>query len=254
MNSTLPIILVSLLLFGILENVFPYYTYKQSLQSRVGANLSVAILNTLLTKFPMIWFAAWVASPAQQKIWPGLFHSIPFPGVVAVLSILILDSYRYGWHCMMHFWPIGWRFHRVHHSDLEMNITTAYRFNAIEVMASYVPLVFLIWLFGIKPEYVLMYEALFVADQVFQHSNWALSPKIDRILSYLIVTPNYHRVHHSQIVKETDSNFGSLLTIWDRMFGTYRYCSDTRKINMGLEEYPKPLTVMDMLILPFRAK
>jgi sterol desaturase/sphingolipid hydroxylase (fatty acid hydroxylase superfamily) len=153
---------------------------------------------------------------------------------------------------MAHFWPIGWRFHRVHHSDLAMNITTAYRFQLLEVMASYVPMALLIGLFGIRPEYFFIYEAMFVADQLFQHSNWALSPKIDRILTYLIVTPNYHRIHHSQIVKETDSNFGSLLTIWDRLFGTYRYCSDTKKIDIGLIEYPEPLSIKDMFILPFK--
>lgn len=253
MHSPLPIIiLVSLILFGILEVLFPFYTYKQNWTSRIGTNLAVAIFNSLVTKYPMILMATWVSSPEQQKIWPGLFHSIPYPGVVALLSFLILDSYRYAWHCLMHFWPIGWRSHRVHHSELAMNISTAYRFNALEVMASYLPLVFLIWLFGMKPEHVLIYEAFFVVIEVFQHSNWALSPKIDRFLTYLIVTPNYHRIHHSQIVKETDSNFGSVLTIWDRLFGTYRYCSDTRKINIGLEEYPKPLSIVQMLLLPFR--
>lgn len=252
MHSTLPIILGSLLLFGILEVLYPFYTYKQGWADRIGPNLAIAVLNTLITKLPTIWLAAWVSSPAQQKIWPGLFHYIPSPVVVGVLSFLILDSYRYGWHCLMHFWPIGWRFHRVHHSELAMNISTAYRFNAIEVMASYIPLVFLFWLFGIKPEYVFIYEVLFVVVEVFQHSNWAISPKIDRALTVLIVTPNYHRVHHSQIVKETDSNFGSLLTIWDRLFGTYRYCSDTKKIDIGLIEYPKPLSIMDMLTLPFK--
>jgi len=252
MHSTLPILLVSLVFFGILESLFPFYTYKQGWTSRVGANLAVALFNSLVTKVPAIWLAAWVSSPQMQKIWPGLLHYIPFPGVVVLLSILVLDSYRYGWHCLMHFWPIGWRFHRVHHSELAMNISTAYRFNVLEVLASYVPLVFLIWLFGLKPEHVFLYEAMFVVVEVFQHSNWAISPKIDRILTYLIVTPNYHRVHHSQIVKETDSNFGSLLTIWDRVFGTYRYCSDTKKIDIGLIEYPQPLSFVDMLTVPFK--
>jgi sterol desaturase/sphingolipid hydroxylase (fatty acid hydroxylase superfamily) len=249
MHSTLPIILGSLLLFGILEVLFPFYTYKQSWASRLGPNLAIAIFNSVVTKIPFGLLLGWIW---QQKMWPGLFHYIPFPGVVALLSILVLDSYRYAWHCLAHFWPIGWRFHRVHHSDLAMNITTAYRFQVIEVMASYVPMTLLIGLFGIRPEYVFIYEAMFVADQLFQHSNWALSPKIDRILTYLIVTPNYHRIHHSQIVKETDSNFGSLLTIWDRLFGTYRYCSDTKKIDIGLIEYPEPLSIKDMFTLPFK--
>lgn len=252
MHSTVPVLLVCLVIFGILEVLYPFYTYKQNWADRVVPNLAIALFNSLLTKVPVLFLLGWVWSPQQQKIWPGLFHYLPSPLLVGVLSILMLDVFRYGWHCMMHFWPIGWRFHRVHHSDLAMNISTAYRFNAIEVMASYIPMTLMIWLFGLKPEYVFIYEVAFVTIQVFQHSNWAISPKIDRLLTYLIVTPNYHRVHHSQIVKETDSNFGSLLTIWDRVFGTYRYCSDTKKIDMGLEEYPKPLSILDMLTLPFR--
>jgi sterol desaturase/sphingolipid hydroxylase (fatty acid hydroxylase superfamily) len=252
MHSTLPVLLVCLVIFGILEVLYPFYTYKQNWADRVMPNLAIALFNSLLTKVPVLFLLGWVWSPQQQKIWPGLFSYLPSPLLAGVLSILMLDLFRYGWHCMAHFWPIGWRFHRVHHSDLTMNITTAYRFNGIEVMASYIPMTLMIWLFGIKPEYVFIYEVAFVAIQVFQHSNWAISPKIDRLLTYLIVTPNYHRVHHSQIVKETDSNFGSLLTIWDRVFGTYRYCSDAKKIDIGLIEYPKPLTILDMLTLPFR--
>lgn len=249
MHSTLPYILVSLFFFGILENLYPFFAYKQSLTSRLSTNFALAILNSVLTKLPIGLLLSWVW---QQKMWPGLLHYIPSPWLVAVLSFLILDISRYGWHCLMHFWPIGWRFHRLHHSDLAMNISTAYRFHLLEVMASYVPLVLLVWLFGISPINLFIYEALFIAVVVFQHSNLAIPSNVDRVLIYWIVTPNLHRVHHSQIVKETDSNFGSLLTIWDRIFGTFRYYRDTSKINIGLEEYPKPLNVLDALILPFR--
>ncbi|MEW6499317.1 MAG: sterol desaturase family protein [Cyanobacteriota bacterium] len=252
MHSTLPILLSSLFLFGILETLYPFFTYEQNWTSRIRANFAIAIFNSLVTKIPTLWLLGWVWSPQQQQLWPGLFYYIPSPAITGILSFLVIDIYRYGWHCLMHFWPIGWRFHRVHHTELAMNISTAYRFSVIEVMASYVPMVLFIWLLGIKPEIVFIYEIAFIAVEVFQHSNWALSPKIDRFLSYVIVTPNLHRVHHSQIVQETDSNFSSLLTIWDRVFGTYRYCRDTRKINIGLEEYPRPLNVFEMLILPFR--
>jgi sterol desaturase/sphingolipid hydroxylase (fatty acid hydroxylase superfamily) len=252
-HSTLPILLVSLLVFGILETLFPFFTYKQRWTSRISTNLSLALLNSAVSKLPMLWILGWIWSPEQQKIWPGLFHYIPSPWVAGVLSFLMLDIYRYGWHCMMHFWPIGWRFHRLHHSDLAMNTSTAYRFHLLEVLASYVPMVISVWLFGIQPIYVFIYEVLFVIIQVFQHSNWALPRNVDRRLAYVIITPNLHRVHHSQIVKETDSNFGSLLTIWDRIFGTFRYHRDARKIDIGLVEYPRPLNVLDSLAIPFRS-
>jgi sterol desaturase/sphingolipid hydroxylase (fatty acid hydroxylase superfamily) len=249
-HSTLPILLVSLLVFGILEISFPFFTYKQSWTSRITTNLALAVLNSTLTKLPMLWALGWIY---KQDMWPGLFHYIPSPWVGGVLSFFILDIYRYGWHCMMHFWPIGWCFHRLHHAELAMNVSTAYRFHLIEVMASYVPMLFLVWLLGISPLVLFIYEALFIAVEVFQHSNWAIPRKVDRLLTYVIITPNLHRVHHSQIVKETDSNFGSLLTIWDRIFGTFRYHRDALKINIGLEEYPQPLNLWDSLAIPFRS-
>jgi len=96
------------------------------------------------------------------------------------------------------------------------------------------------------------YKILFAITEAFQHSNWALSPKVDKVVRYFIVTPNHHRVHHSQIVKETDTNYGSLLTIWDRLFGTFCYVRDTKKIDLGLVEAPKPLSFIELWLLPFR--
>lgn len=247
-SFTLPIILCSLALFGLLEIFFPFYKYKQNYVNRIFANFAIGILNAGINALVVTLLFQWVA---QHKTWPGLFHFIPFPGAVALLSILLLDVYRYSWHVLMHLWPPGWRFHRVHHTERSMNISTAYRFHAIEVVASYIPMLFLIWLFGIDPKIVFIYDALFVVVEVFQHSNLALPLKLDRLLSYLIITPNVHRMHHSQIVKETNSNYGSLLTIWDRLFGTYRYSRAPKTIKIGLIEEPRPLSLLELLALPF---
>lgn len=246
MNWSWLILPSSLVLFGILEYKFPFYTYKLSWSNRVATNFSLAILNSLLKLLLLTSLSKWVYDHNT-----GLFNSIPSPWLVGLLSILVLDSYRYGWHVMMHKLPIGWRFHRVHHTDRAMNISTAYRFHFIEAFLSYFPMFFLIWLFGINLIYVIIYESLFVIDEVFQHSNWALPLKVDRILSYLIITPNCHRVHHSQVVKETDSNYGSLLTIWDRLFGTFRYSRAPKTIKIGLREEPRHLNILDSLALPF---
>jgi len=246
MNWSLLILASSLVLFGILEYKFPFYTYKLSWSSRVATNFSLALLNALLKSLLLVSLSQWIY---QHNT--GLFNRIPSPWVVGLLSILVLDSYRYGWHVLMHKLPIGWRFHRVHHTDRAMNISTAYRFHFVESFISYFPMFFLIWLFGLNPIYVFLYESLFVIDEVFQHSNWALPLKVDRILSYLVVTPNCHRVHHSQVVKETDSNYGSLLTIWDRLFGTFRYSRSPKTIKIGLREEPRHLNILDSLALPF---
>jgi sterol desaturase/sphingolipid hydroxylase (fatty acid hydroxylase superfamily) len=248
MNWNMLILLVSLVSFGILEYLYPFFTYKQSWTSRIATNFALGLLNTVLSKLVIVALLTWVW---HQQTWPGLFHAIPIPWIVGVLSFLVLDIYRYGWHVLMHLWPLGWRFHRVHHSERAMNISTAYRFHFIEVMVSYFPLIFLIWLFGISPIALLVYEVLFTAVEVFQHSNWAIPVKVDRLIAHLLITPNLHRVHHSQIVKETNSNYGSLLSIWDRVFGTFRYCRRPKTIKLGLIEERRQLSIRDLLILPF---
>ncbi|HEY9605210.1 MAG TPA: sterol desaturase family protein, partial [Allocoleopsis sp.] len=187
----------------------------------------------------------------HQKFWLGLFHGIQPTWFVGLLSVLILDFYRYRWHVLMHQLPLGWRFHRVHHSDQTLNISTAYRLHPFETLLSYIPLVFLIWLFGMNPVYVGIYEIVFSLELIFHHSNYALPLKLDRFLSYFVITPNMHRVHHSQIVEETDSNFGSLFSIWDWVFATRRYHRNTRSIKLGLIEERRQLNIVDLLTLPF---
>lgn len=243
----IPIILVSLVIFGILESLFPFFTFKRNWTSRITTNFALGILNAVITRIALAFVYNWAFTTPDK---PGLFNFLS-TAAAGVLSFLLLDIYLYGWHVLMHKWPIGWRFHRVHHCELTMNISTAYRFHVVEVLASNVPKVFLIWLFGIDLVPNLIYGGLFAAVEAFQHSNWALNPKVDKFLRYFIVTPDHHRVHHSQIVKETDTNYGSLLTIWDRLFGTYCYVRDTKTIDIGLEEAPKPLSIIDLLKLPF---
>ncbi len=244
----IPIIFISLLIFGVLESFFPFFTLKQSWTSRISTNFALGIINAGITRIALAGLYTWAFTTNDK---PALFQILS-PVSAGVLSFLLLDIYRYGWHVLMHMWPIGWRFHRVHHCELSMNISTAYRFHVVEVLASNVPILFLVWLLGIDLIPFLIYGSLFAAVEAFQHSNWALSPKIDKVLSYFIVTPNYHRVHHSQIVKETDTNYGSLLTIWDRVFGTFCYIRDTKTINIGLIEAPRPLNIVDLFALPFR--
>ena len=245
----IPIIFGSLIIFGILEVSFPFFRYKQNWTSRITANFLLGATNTIFVRITLAALYLWAfTTPAR----PGLFHIFFSPAAAGVLSFLLLDVSAYWWHVMMHMTQIGWRFHRVHHCDLSMNISTAYRFHVLEVLASNLFIVSLIWLFGVDLLPFFAYKILFAIIQAFQHSNWALSPKVDKVVRYFIVTPNHHRVHHSQIVKETDTNYGSLLTIWDRLFGTFCYVRDTKKIDLGLVEAPKPLSFIELWLLPFR--
>ncbi|MBW4548497.1 MAG: sterol desaturase family protein [Symplocastrum torsivum CPER-KK1] len=248
MNSAFPTILGCLVLFSVLENLFPFFTFKQSWTSRISTNFAIGLLNAAITYLVFAALSKWVFPPIH---WSGLFHGIQPHWLVGIISFLLLDIYRYGWHVLMHMSSLGWRFHRVHHTERTMNISTAYRFHFLEVICSNFPRVFLIWLFGINPVCVFIYDVAFAAIQVFQHSNWAVPLNVDKVLTYFIITPNFHRVHHSQIVKETNSNYGSVLSVWDRLFGTFRYIRHPQTIKIGLSEEPRQLNLLDLLTLPF---
>ena len=248
MDAKVIVVLGSIFSFGLLENLFPFFQYKQRLSDRIYPNFVLGVLNTIATSLTTVLLLKWVW---QQNSWSGLFAGIQTPWLVAILSFLILDGYLYFWHRLMHIWPLAWRFHRVHHTEIEMNVSTAYRFHTLEVIFSNLPKIALIWLLGIKPIYVGIYELLFTIVVVFHHSNWDLTYDIDKWLSYLIVTPNYHRLHHSQIVKETNSNYASLLSVWDKLFKSFQYCRNPQSIQLGLIEEPGKLNFFKLLKLPF---
>lgn len=248
MDAKLTAVLGSIFMFGILENLFPFFQYKQSFYKRISHNFALGVLNAIATSLTTILLLKWVW---QQNIWLGLFQGIKPLWLVGILSFFLLDAYLYFWHRLMHTWPMGWRFHRVHHTEMSMNISTAYRFHTVEVLLSNLPKIFLIWLFGIRPIHAVVYELVFTIIVVFHHSNWHLPYRVDKVLSYLIVTPNSHRLHHSQIVKETNSNYASLLSVWDRVFQTFGYSRNPQTIKIGLIEETKELGVVRLLKLPF---
>lgn len=245
------IICISLVIFGILEIIYPFYNFKGNWLRRISNNLILGLANAIaLSLITKILLLQALNNPLYS---PKILQLINMPLLAGILAILIIDLYMYLWHRWMHKWAIGWRFHKVHHTDREMNISTAYRFHIIEILASNLPKIFLIWILGIKIEWLLIYEILFAIDVIFHHSNWYLPVNIDKFLSYIIVTPNYHRLHHSQIIVETNSNYGSLLSIWDKIFLTYRYSKNPERIKLGLAEYKQNLRILDLLIIPFRS-
>lgn len=248
MSGKLAIIFGSILIFGVLENLFPFFTYKQGLINRMATNFGLGLLNAIAASLTTVWLSKWLQ---QHSTWQGLFHDIQPIWLVGILSILILDLYMYFWHRLMHTWPLAWRFHSIHHTDRSMNVSTAYRFHAVEVIASYFPKILLIWFLGIAIKPLLIYELAFIFVIVFHHSNWALGYGCDRILSYFIVTPNYHRIHHSQIVEETNSNYASLLTVWDKIFHSFRQRNDPENIKLGLTQAAKELNLISLLRISF---
>ncbi|MDB6055650.1 MAG: Fatty acid hydroxylase superfamily protein [Verrucomicrobiales bacterium] len=184
----------------------------------------------------------------------GLFQWIHLSSVAqAILTIVIFDLVLYGWHWANHWSRFLWRFHRTHHSDREMDATSAFRFHFGEIAMAAVLRVGLIFLLGPKFNAILLYETLLFCVVQFHHSNISLGA-LDKFLAVLIVTPDIHRVHHSRVRSETDSNYSSLLSVWDRVFRTRNYREDQHEIELGLRELgeEKNQTVSGLLKTPLQ--
>ncbi|MEE8305662.1 MAG: sterol desaturase family protein [Gammaproteobacteria bacterium] len=189
---------------------------------RWANNLGLIVVGTGLVRivFPVV--ATGFAMLVQAKGW-GLFNSIAVPGGVAMVgAVLILDFAIYLQHLMFHAVPIFWRIHRVHHADLDFDVTTGVRFHPVEIVLSMLVKLGVVAIIGPPVLAVLVFEIMLNATAIFNHSNAAIPIGLDRWLRWWVVTPDMHRVHHSAIRKETDSNFGFNLPWWDRLFGTYR--------------------------------
>jgi len=197
---------------------------RQSLgrAQRWPANLGIVALDTVLVRLLFPLSAVGLALLAESRGW-GLLNNWPLPGWLAVLlSVVVLDLVIYLQHVMFHAVPALWRLHRMHHADLEFDVTTGSRFHPVEIALSMVIKLTVVAALGAPAVAVLIFEVLLNATAMFNHSNVRLPLPLDRLLRWIVVTPDMHRVHHSVTVGETNSNFGFNLPWWDRLLGTYR--------------------------------
>jgi sterol desaturase/sphingolipid hydroxylase (fatty acid hydroxylase superfamily) len=238
------------------EAIAPLRHLSVSRPMRWFSNLSLVIINTVMLRaiFPLA--AVGVAAIAEDRSW-GLFNNVTLPNwQVVLLSVIGLDGIIYLQHVMFHALPILWRVHRVHHADLDFDVTTGLRFHPLEILLSMGIKITAVVLLGTPAIAVLFFEVLLNATSMFNHGNISLSVKFDRWLRLFIVTPDMHRIHHSVIPRETNSNFGFNLPWWDYLFGTYRDrpSVDHKEMTIGLAEFQNNLRVEQlpwMLILPF---
>ncbi len=221
------------------------------------ANISLTLTNTLTIRlfFPMA--AVGMAIFAEQHQL-GLFNTLSLPFVVSVVfSIILLDFFIYLQHVLFHAIPALWRLHMVHHTDTNYDLTTGFRFHPLEIVISMALKSLAIIAIGPPAIAVLIFEILLSSCAMFNHGNIKLPKKLDQKLRLVLVTPDMHRVHHSPIKAETNSNFGFNLAVWDRLLGTYT--KDTRAdqkiMPIGLDHYadPKTLKFFSLLKLPFTA-
>ena len=185
-------------------------------------NLTIALLDTIIVRLLLPIVPVSVALLAQEQGW-GLLNVllIPYP-VEVVLAVIALDCTIYLQHVLFHITPLLWPFHLVHHVDLDLDVTSGVRFHPVEIIISMAIKLIAVIVLGAPPLAVLLFEILLNATSMFNHSNIFIPLSLDRIIRLLIVTPDMHRVHHSVIIKETNSNYGFTLPWWDRFFGTYR--------------------------------
>ncbi|MDP2418895.1 MAG: sterol desaturase family protein, partial [Hydrogenophaga sp.] len=193
-----------------------------SRKQRWTANLGLVLLNTAVVRLVFPLAAVGVAALAAERGWGLLnLYAVPF-WLVVPLAVVAMDFAIWLQHVMVHAVPALWRLHRVHHADLDYDLTTGARFHPLEIVLSMGIKFATIALLGAPVLAVLVFEVLLSACAMFNHGNIRLPARVDRVLRWFMVTPDMHRVHHSVEDDESNSNFGFNLTWWDRLFGTYR--------------------------------
>jgi sterol desaturase/sphingolipid hydroxylase (fatty acid hydroxylase superfamily) len=223
---------------------------------RWPGNLGIVALDALLVRLVFPTAAVGVALLAEQHGW-GLFQLLPVPAWLALIAaVILLDLAIYLQHVLFHAVPALWRLHRMHHADLEFDVTTGLRFHPFEILLSMAIKIGVIVALGAPAVAVLIFEVLLNATAMFNHGNVRMPSRLDRLLRLLVVTPDMHRVHHSVVRHETNSNFGFNLPWWDRLFGTYRAepAAGHEAMTIGIEQFrdPRELRLDRMLAQPFR--
>jgi sterol desaturase/sphingolipid hydroxylase (fatty acid hydroxylase superfamily) len=236
------------------ESVAPRRTLIASKNTRWTTNLSQIFLSTFIVRL-LPFQAIGVALLAKDHGW-GLLNNISLPYWISVaMGVLCLDFAIYLQHAMFHAIPAFWRFHLVHHTDLDFDVTTGIRFHPVEMLLSMGIKMAAIVFWGTSALAVVIFEALLNATSMFNHGNVRLSGQLDRVMRLVVVTPDMHRVHHSVLVKEHNSNFGFNFPWWDRLLGTYRQKPKAGHggMTIGLTQFrdTEALKLPRLLVMPF---
>lgn len=248
----------TLAVVAVWEIIAPRRTLTDSKRLRWFVNLSMVVIDTAVVRFLLPVLPVGLALLAQERSW-GVLNFVILPNWIKVaIAVVTLDFAIYLQHVLFHFLPILWRLHRMHHTDLDIDVTTGNRFHPIEILISVGIKLAAVALIGPPVIAVVVFEVVLNATSQFNHGNIRLHESVDRWLRLVVVTPDMHRVHHSVIPRETNSNFGFNLPWWDRLCGTYRPQPEQGHTGMsiGLKEFRDStnLTLPKLLLLPFVRK
>ena len=247
--------LALLVAFGITEMLFPRLIHKGNKAVRWTSNLGLSLINSIVLRLAFPILAMGVAEVASQRGW-GLFNHFNVPYVAAFMgTILAFDFVIYLQHAVFHHVPWLWRLHRVHHSDIDLDVSSAVRFHFVEIMLSMGIKLATVVVLGAPILAVLAFEVWLNATSSFHHSNLRIPTKVDRWLRWFVVTPDMHRVHHSAVIEEANSNFAFNLPWWDWLLGTYlaQPRAGHEGMTIGLEEFrePRDQHIDRLLLQPF---
>ena len=247
------ILIFILIVLLVLESIFKLRKRFVPRFKRFVLNIILAIPAFSLLRLMLIPALFWVASK-NESLHFGLNYLYFLPvSLENIFAFVLLDYGIYWWHIILHRLPLMWRFHLVHHTDIEMDVTTAFRFHFGEMIGSVIFRSGVVLLIGVSPLMVLIYEIIFEAETQFHHSNIKLQNRFERILNKVIVTPRMHGIHHSVIKHETDSNYATIFSFWDRLHNTIRLNIHQNGIVIGVPAYcdVTELTAGKLFKLPF---
>ena len=245
-----------LILMMLWEATAPRRQLRYSRWQRWPINIGLSAITAVLLRFSIGGIAYFSAILASEMEF-GLLNVLVLPEWLSlVVALILFDLAVFGQHLAMHRWPLLWRLHKVHHTDLDFDVTTAVRFHPVEIILSLVYKVIIISLLGAPALAVLIFELILSTSALFNHGNIMIPVHWDKRLRWLLVTPDMHRIHHSTTQTETDSNFGFSISIWDRLFGTYTdepaLGQKGMKIGLSQFRYSPAVTLKKLLLMPFK--
>jgi sterol desaturase/sphingolipid hydroxylase (fatty acid hydroxylase superfamily) len=207
------------LLLYLAEHIFPQQKNINGIAHDLK-NFAFGMINAVIIFFGGYYFQEIISYINNHHF--GLFNMIAMPFAISLMiQIIVIDIFMYWWHRANHMLPMLWRFHKLHHSDEQLNSTSALRFHAVELSLSYIARLLVFPLFGISVTAIILYSLIFFPVVILHHSNIKIGDRLDLLLRKIIVSPRMHRIHHSNIKRETDSNYSSVLSIWDTLFESY---------------------------------
>jgi sterol desaturase/sphingolipid hydroxylase (fatty acid hydroxylase superfamily) len=246
------------LIIALAEHLWPRRPLTVPKGPRWFCNCLIVVIDSVAARLVLPIMPVTLAGIAASNGW-GILNNVSLPQAVKIVAaVLALDLVIYLQHRAFHRIPFFWRFHRMHHTDLDIDVSSGNRFHPVEILFSLIIKLGAVALLGAPVIAVVIFEVLLNATSLFNHGNLRIPESVDRLLRLVLVTPDMHRVHHSIIPRETDSNFSFNLPWWDRLLGTYRDQPKDGHLGMaiGLKEFRDParLGIGYLLMLPFRGR